>query len=60
MTMNRRVEKLEAAAPENAVSYRVLRKRKGDPDPVIDPPLGPNEKVIVVSFVAPSRTDSRD
>ncbi len=51
MQMNRRVEKLELALPENALSFRVLFKREGEADPMINPPLAPGERPILVQFV---------
>lgn len=53
MQMNRRIEKLEAALPENEISFRVLLNDKGEPTPGIDPPLRQNEHAIVVNFVTP-------
>lgn len=51
MNMKRRIDRLEADSPENAMSVRVLFKREGEPDPVIDPPLQINEKALTVVFV---------
>lgn len=54
MQMNRRIEKLEAALPENEISFRVILSDKGEPTLRIDPPLRQNENAIVVNFVTPS------
>jgi hypothetical protein len=55
MTIVRRLERLEAAQPENSMSFRVLFKHDGEPDPVVDPPLGSNERLIMVNYVDPRR-----
>ncbi|KQM62676.1 hypothetical protein ASE75_13685 [Sphingomonas sp. Leaf17] len=57
MTINnliRRTERLEIEAPEQGDKVRVLFRNSGDPDPVADPPLLPNERAIIVTFVRPS------
>ena len=47
--MMRRLDKLEVEVP-NQASMRVLFKQAGQSDPMIEPPLGRNEQVMLVVF----------
>jgi hypothetical protein len=53
MTIARRIERLEAAKPENPMSARVVFTYDGSPVPDPVPPLRPNEMLIAVNFVSP-------
>ena len=53
--MGRRISRLEEAVPGIAPAVRVAFATPGQPDPVVDPPLRPNEQLIVVNFVQPTR-----
>lgn len=55
MSIERRVNRLEAAKPEHAVSARVVFTNDGSPVPDVVPPLRPNEMLIAVNFVSPGR-----
>lgn len=52
MNIERRVNRLEAAKPEHAVSARVVFTNNGGPMPDVVPPLRPNEMLIAVNFVS--------
>lgn len=54
MNIKRRIQQLETKSPIVGPSFRTIFRHGYEGEVVVDPPLGAEEKLLVVTFVRPT------